>query len=249
MKQSRDSLYIALLLTLSLFSQALFAQNSHIQSTDKPSTHGMLVFGGVADRPLYASHLPMFHSPHDYQVLLQISVNDSIRALYTASRKKFPKERVYTIEPEVFVLPDMIQHPRPFKVHLYRGHFERGGTKIAENVLVEIRTVLHFRKFDPAMTRPASAEFLLFGTSKEPFVAHYISAKPDFDQILSLKPDARLGNVMQSGIQAVTITNAPNKPLRDEQRLSARMNTNTASPKQTSLRVQQNLYCEFGDLK
>jgi hypothetical protein len=249
MKSINDSLKTLSFLVFWLFGQALFAQNHFTKSTDKPSTHGMLVFGGVADSPLYASHLPMFHSPHDYQVLLHISVNDSTRALYAASRKKFPNERVYTIEPEVFVLPDMIQQPRPFKVHLYRGHFERGGTKIAENVLVEIRTVLHFRKFDPAMTRPTRAEFLLFGTSKESFLAHFIAAKPDFDQILSVRSDAQLGSVIQSGIQAITITNSSNKPLRDGQRLTTRFNATTATPQQTLLRVHQNLYCEFGDLK
>jgi len=36
--------------------------------------HGMALFGGKAG--LYASHLPMFHAPHDYQVLLQIHIAD-----------------------------------------------------------------------------------------------------------------------------------------------------------------------------
>lgn len=34
-------------------------------------THGMALFGGKD--ALYTSHLPMFHAPHDYQLVLQVS--------------------------------------------------------------------------------------------------------------------------------------------------------------------------------
>ncbi|WP_373990514.1 hypothetical protein [Duganella sp. BuS-21] len=37
--------------------------------------HGMVLFGGK--KGLYASHLPMFHAPHDYQVILQLHVADA----------------------------------------------------------------------------------------------------------------------------------------------------------------------------
>lgn len=230
------------LFIIGIFAVALLSA----QSTDKPSTHGMLLVGGRTDTRLYASHLPMFHSPHDYQVLLEMKFPDSIHALYTASLKKFPKEMVYTIEPEVFVLPDMIAKPRPFKVHLYRGHFERGGTKIAENVVVEIANVLHFRKFDPAAKRPATAEYLLFGTAEEPFIAHTIAAKPDFDQILSIKPHTALKTVL-SPTSAVPLIaqNLANKPLKAGQQIQAKTSSNNA----VSVSVLQSLYCEFGDLK
>ncbi len=37
--------------------------------------HGMLLFGGLEG--LYASHLPMFHTPHDVQLLLRIRLQDA----------------------------------------------------------------------------------------------------------------------------------------------------------------------------
>lgn len=37
--------------------------------------HGMAVFGGREG--LYASHLPMFHAPHDTQLLLRFHLADA----------------------------------------------------------------------------------------------------------------------------------------------------------------------------
>ena len=40
-------------------------------NADVPTTHGMLLFG---NETVYASHLPMFHSPHDYQLILELDL-------------------------------------------------------------------------------------------------------------------------------------------------------------------------------
>ncbi|MGE3974950.1 MAG: hypothetical protein AB7F59_10530 [Bdellovibrionales bacterium] len=50
---------LAMTLSLSMTAQA-----------DPPSTHGMVVFGKNAT---YVSHLPMFHAPHDYQLVMKVS--------------------------------------------------------------------------------------------------------------------------------------------------------------------------------
>ena len=41
---------------------------------DRPSVHGMLLFG---KENLYASHLPMFHAPHDYQVIFKLNLSSN----------------------------------------------------------------------------------------------------------------------------------------------------------------------------
>ncbi len=242
LKWHRILLLLALLVVAPLGS---VAQHHTTTFPDKPSTHGMLLFGGTADANIYASHLPMFHSPHDYQVLLRLALPDSVHALYKASRQQFPQERVYTIEPEVFVLPEMIRYPRPFKVQVYRGHFERGGTKIAENVVVEIRTILHVRKFDPQQKRAATSEYFVFGTAKEAFVAHTISAKPDFDQICSVQNSPAFSQFFtKNPFAALTLSKRANTPLADNDSLSAQAKKGTLP-----LRIAQSLYCEFDDLK
>jgi hypothetical protein len=48
--------------------------------------HGMLLFG--ADT-LYLSHLPMFMRPHNYQVILEVVVDDAVhQALTTGAAKE-----------------------------------------------------------------------------------------------------------------------------------------------------------------
>jgi hypothetical protein len=150
-------------------------------SHDRIATHGMLVFG---KEKIYASHLPMFHSPHDYQVLLELELEESTKKIYLEQLQQFPQETVFTIDPEKFVLPNMINNPKPFKVNLYRGHFERGGTKVADSVLTTIKQVIYFHKFNKEATKPEKLEYLLFGNEKEQFLAHKIVAKPDFDEVL-----------------------------------------------------------------
>ncbi len=38
---------------------------------EKPGFHGMVLVG---QRRAYLSHLPMFHSPHDYQAVFEVSL-------------------------------------------------------------------------------------------------------------------------------------------------------------------------------
>lgn len=165
---------------------ALTAYSHEGHSHDAPSTHGMLLVGKST---LYLSHLPMFHSPHDYQVILEAQLDTASQAAYLKALGS-SAETVYTIVPESFVLPDMINKPRPFRAQLYQGHFERGGKVIALSVTVSIKQVLHFKKFNPADRHPLVGSYILFGNTKEQFLAHAITAKPDFDQIVSVEMEA-----------------------------------------------------------
>lgn len=63
--------------------------------------HGMALFGGKDG--LYASHLPMFHAPHDYQVVLQLHVADA-RLDAALKRRLDGKTALWTVAPEKFDL-------------------------------------------------------------------------------------------------------------------------------------------------
>ncbi|MCU0438106.1 MAG: hypothetical protein MUC49_09315 [Raineya sp.] len=162
-----------------LFGFFLKAQNHH--STDKPSVHGMTLMG---TETIYASHLPMFHSPHDYQIILELQFSKETQAKYLTEKKNNPQEVLYTLEPEVFVLPTMVHKTKKFKANLYRGHFERGGVKFLENVEVMISKVIYFQKFNINAPKPNILMYILFGNEKEQFMAHQIVSKPDFDENL-----------------------------------------------------------------
>lgn len=237
-----------------LFSLPLGAQAQHEHSAspptatvsaDRPATHGMLVFGTEA---VYASHLPMFHAPHHYQLVVELTLSDSARAAYAASRRAFPAEAVYTLEPERFVLPDMVGHPRPFRATLYRGHFERGGVPVAGAQQVSIRRVLLFRPLDAAQAPAAQAPGLLVGNGREQFLLHRIEGRPDFDQVLRVGvADRRLRQrLRRQGLLPWQRAGANNRqPLPTGQTLTGRLTDGPALP----LPVLEQLYLEFDDLK
>lgn len=92
--------------TLSAVSFA--AESASTETAAKPvaqavgyGSHGMAVFGGRDG--LYASHLPMFHAPHDAQVLLRFRLADaSVDASLRARLALRPQ--LWTLDPESFDL-------------------------------------------------------------------------------------------------------------------------------------------------
>lgn len=224
----------------------LVAQSEHgyAHYTDKPSVHGMTLMGTEV---IYASHLPMFHTPHDYQIILAIKLPEEAKAKYLAEIKANPQELLYTLEPEKFVLPEMVNHAKKFKAALYRGHFERGGTKFLENVTVEIQQVVYFKKFDTQAQRPDSLYYILFGNVKEQFLAHQISMKPDFDENISVKiADKKILKTLEK--QPFIIVTFSEK----EQRKAFSWATSQAQIQNTEQVVtfekHQTFYLEFRDL-
>ena len=63
-------------------------------------------------------------------------------------------EKVYTIVPEVFVLPEMMKNPKPFNFRLVRGHFERGGKTILQKGTATIKRIVFSKKFDRSAHQP-----------------------------------------------------------------------------------------------
>jgi len=231
------------LLFFLFFLQVLSTQAQHHQ--DKPSVHGMTLMG---TEKIYASHLPMFHSPHDYQIILQLKFTDEVKAKYLKELQANPQEVLYTLEPEVFVLPEMIQKTKKFKANLYRGHFERGGVKFLENVYVEIAQVVYFKKFD-GNSRSVNLQYILFGNAKEQFMAHLIAAKPDFDEnlIVTVKNSKIVEYLTKKSFIWVYFDE------KDERKpFSWQKNIGEVVIKKTSLPIEftlhKTLYLEFGDL-
>jgi hypothetical protein len=163
-----------------------FKSTPGFASSDKPSIHGMLMVG---QKSIYLSHLPMFHTPHDYQVIIEVTLRGSGNPADQYFQDRLSSNKtVYTLVPDsAFVLPEKIQKLETFQATIYRGHFERNGTPIIRNILVDIKKVIYFKKFDKNENIKANYEAILFGDQDEQFVAHKISACPDFDQVLSVE--------------------------------------------------------------
>jgi len=150
---------------------------------ERTAVHGMLVFG---TERVYASHLPMFHSPHHYQILLELELEKAVQSRFNKYQRAHPQVVTFTLAPERFVLPEMMTQPRLFKAVLYDGHFERGGKAITDSVLVKIKNVVYLKKFEKAEPREAHTRYIVFGNEKEQFAAHVITQAPDFDHVVQV---------------------------------------------------------------
>jgi hypothetical protein len=189
------------------FQRNLFAGAS-IVLPDAPTGHNMMVVG---QKTVYLSHLPMFDklnpqktqfaTPHRFQVLLEASLTGPSSKpddTYFKDRAANPTVRMYTLSPEPFVLSTLFLPTietatrRSFKAGMFRGHLERtGSANILQNVTVTVRRVIHAHEFGVKDVRPAQLEYVLFGKGDELFLSHFISAPPDFDQIVPVKVTGR----------------------------------------------------------
>jgi hypothetical protein len=231
-----------ILSVLLLIGSPVFAMDHSAHSNqDRPATHGMAVVG---HSKVYLSHLPMFHSPHDYQVILEVEFDVNSKNIYDQSVTA-PSE-LYTIAPEDFVLPDMTKAGNSFQATLFKGHFERGGEAIAENVTIKITKVLYFKKFNPGESNPAQAKYIVFGNESEQFMAHVITAKPDFDQILKLKVNEILVPALEAGSLLIVVKDQKNEdPITTPSTLQVERAT---TPVPVTVEVESEIYLEKGDL-
>lgn len=256
--------------TASIGSGLKVEAQSHVMREDSPNTHNMLVFG---EKKIYLSHLPMFDgvnqdkteytAPHRYQVILEVSFlkgGQNLLNIYSDDRRKNAGVRIYTLNPEEFVLPRLgLGSPQSpllsgFKAKIFRGHLEKGGQVVRglDDVDVRVNRIIHFRKFNPHASQPAELKYLLFGSAQELFLAHYINKPPDFDQVLSIKvdghsfTDAELG----TGIE-IMISGKPNQAserIKETQQATGLTQMVDGRTLKFTLKADKVIYFEEGEL-
>jgi hypothetical protein len=166
--------------------------HDHHQPPEQPGppigVHGMLLVG---EAPVYLSHLPMFMAPHNFQVILEVTLNAEASRRLAEFRAQFGRDDLYTVKPEEFSIVDLlpVDPAKPalatFKADVVKGHFEKGGDVIAGGATVRVDDVIHFQELGPA-DKAADLDYFLFGTEQQFFLAHRITRPPDFDQVLSV---------------------------------------------------------------
>jgi len=228
---------------------------------DHAAVHGMAIAG---EQTVVLYHLPLFHSPHNYQVILEATFTKSgsdPQSAYFNDRKR-SGAKLYTLEPEPFVLPQLVAASplRSFKANAYRGHFEMiedkdlDAARIGKDVDVNVTRVIHFRKFDPAAAKPDQLEYLLFGKGAELFLAHLATKAPDFDQVLSVKaPNHTFTD--EELREAVPIVfpgraNSPSKRIGGTEPITGQIKgTSGAPPKTVQLQPGIEFYFDQNDLR
>ncbi len=158
--------------------------------TQRMGTHGMVLFGSGKRR--FLSHIPMFHRPHDVQLLLSVSlVHPELPA-----GKDF-SDGTYTVEPERFDLDALAQgRLKQFRATIYQGSFEGGGTPLHRDVTVRVEKVEQVRHLDEKAPELPELRYWVVGSGKEAWLVHAISRAPDFDHVVKVsldKPVSRKG--------------------------------------------------------
>jgi hypothetical protein len=255
------------------FTAGMRGADSQINAApeDHSATHNMLVVGHDT---IFLSHLPMFQgmnatktaftSPHRYQVILQADLardGKSVGELYARDRRGNPDVKMYTLNPQDFILPRLFtpdaQHPmlNDFKATVFRGHLERGGQEIdgLANVNIDIKKVVHARMFDPANDKPDKLTYIVFGAGQELFLAHRIAGPPDFDQVVSITAEGHqlITEELDRGVEVVfpDRENVASRRVKEGEALSGR-GLVAGAHQFLDLRIKANveLYFEEGEL-
>jgi hypothetical protein len=175
-----------------LLAAWLLAAAASASSNASFGLHGMALFGGKD--ALYASHLPMFHAPHDYQVVLRVRLQDAKLDKLLRARLD-GNTALWTISPENFELdrlaPGAAKPLMRFKGDIVLGHFEQGGKTQWVGTTVVVEKVVLFRQLAPDYKQSAAAHYLQLGSGANRYLVKEIDSRPDFDHIVAVQAATR----------------------------------------------------------
>jgi hypothetical protein len=220
--------------------------------------HNMLMIG---EDTLFLSHLPMFSGNHAFQVLMEASLegDNDPQSIYARDRHDHPETKMYTLNPEEFVLSDLFEPDAKNSTRssfrakaVFRGHLEREPREvIAEDVTVKVQRVIHFQKL-PTPIKLDQLAYILFGKGRELFLAHLITRPPDFDQILAItvNGDDIAGVDLDSGVKLNVLErkNAAPQRIHAKEQIVGLIETAENTNRELMIEAQMEMYFEEGEL-
>ncbi|MEZ9369774.1 hypothetical protein AB4140_13230 [Shewanella sp. 10N.286.51.B2] len=213
-------------LLVSLFNPA--------QATEQPSSlygiHGMTLFGG--EDGLFASHLPMYHQPHNVQMIMQfhfvdIQVDNAVKK--RLQQQATQPQQLWTIVPQPFdlmTLKPTIDNALPqLTIDVVEGHFERGGVSQFFEQAIMIDKIMLFSTLDMQQGQPKSSitDYLNIAaspTSPNQFLIKRLESRPEADHLL------RVTSHDLSDISKIAVTTASIHPSVTEITTSLNAQTN-----------------------
>ena len=195
--------------------------------------HGMLLFSdGDA---LYASHLPMFHAPHDVQLIFRFTLVD--KKVESELAKALGADKPYcTLAPQKFDLNLLGSKAKngiwQFSADLFAGHFERKGKLTYKTQIVKVEQVIVNQILDRKQPKVTEFKRITPTNAKRHFYARIIAGKPGVDHLVVIASNKTLPERLTMNSSELTI---------NEVDIAAQLGLAT---NQVSL-----YYQEFGDLK
>ena len=170
------------------FSLSLHAAEQH-QHTSRHGVHGMILFGAKGE--YYISHLPLFHHPHDMQLIAQVNFPKENHREIDALLQK---ASLVTLVPEVFDLNQMDQKSFTFQGDLYNGHFERGGSRTIKSLPVTVESIIEKKHLEDKKPQLKVSYRLIPNNQLTPVHFYYriIDGRPAADHIFSVQSNQSL---------------------------------------------------------
>jgi len=164
--------------------------------------HGMVLVSHSSK--IYASHLPLYHKPHDVQLLYKIDTKDV--ALVQLVRDA----GLVTIKPEEFNLQRLMRGEKlTLTADVYIGHFEREGIVAYEKMQLVFDKQLYMRELKDLEASKRLHKYDVVSISKnEKLYIHQIQQAPSYDQILFIDQTAGCPLIINtsSGVPSVDET-------------------------------------------
>jgi hypothetical protein len=189
--------------------------------------HGMLLFGN--DSALFASHLPMYHAPHNAQVILKLKFSDpntQIQVQQAIAHDANKSAAIWSLVPTVFDLARLaVGHPQQLTqltVDIFEGHFERGGTLRWAKRKLGIEEVVLFSPLSLINDDNKPAKTLNYVLLRQhdndsvQFAIKRLGTRPEADHLL------RLSGINQALPTSITVKLEPlTKPVNSQQSQAA----------------------------
>ena len=171
--------------------------------------HGMVMFGKN-----YLSHIPMFHEPHDYQIIMDVHLEHP----QIGPGESFG-DSLHTFVPDKFSLGDLLNGKlEKIQGTVYEGNFEDGGKPVLEGVTAHIDEVLHSHHLSNQQEARPELEYWLYGDRQDAYLVHPIAGgTAGFDQILHV--DLKEAKVSDQELEQGVLVRLPGRPNEVHSRL------------------------------
>ncbi|MDT0602704.1 hypothetical protein [Thalassotalea castellviae] len=146
--------------------------------------HGMVLF--TKSSSIYASHLPLYHKPHNVQLIYKLENKDL--ALLQSVRDG----DLVTIKPKPFNLQRLMRGEKMvINADVYSGHFERDGMLVYESIPLTFAKLMYVRDMVDLTDSSNKQEYDVVNINKNnKLYIHRIQKAPSYDHILHIDVEA-----------------------------------------------------------
>lgn len=186
--------FLLLLYCLIVSFKSIAKEVKHFHAHSRVGMHGMVLFTDGVE--LYASHLPLYHAPHDYQLIYRVETRyekELIRWLTVQESDSIPQylNSMITLLPAKFDLNKLIAG-QTFSVpsQLFFGHFERGGKKWLKDENFKFVSLVYKRALSSTQHVSQPRWQRINKATNEQgiqILVHQIQASPSFDAIVLVR--------------------------------------------------------------